>query len=154
MFATLIISCLIAAVPAGCTAAESFPEIKTTADTDLSVEYGGTEYTCHMSYISRDTAALSVTAPQSLKGISFRRTDNDDMISLGSLLCKGMGNTALKASVPYKVFDIYDRITEKKPEIIKKVENGCFIFSDDSAAPTYIIETDNEGIPKRIEIKK
>ena len=148
----IICAGVICAFQTGCAAGESFPEIKTAAETDLSLKYCGTEYSCHIDYLNKDTAVITFSSPQALSGMSFRRAGGDGMISLGSLLCKGTGIKALCNSAAFKVFDTYDSLTTGDAVNGEKLENGCFLFCDDLSSPTFILETDPEGIPKRVEI--
>ena len=148
----LISAGLIILSQTGCGAADSFPGIQAAQDTDLILGCGGAEYKCHIGYVSKDTASLTFLSPEPLSGMSFRRTDSGNVIALGSLLCKGAGGSLLSGSAAFKVFGVYDRINENEPAVREKLENGNFRFSDDTEAPTYVIETDPDGIPKRIDI--
>lgn len=117
---------LCIAVLGGCTASESVPEIQAAADCDAAVVYRDTEYRCHIHYVNRNTAAVTVLSPPDISGLTFTRSGGEYSCSLGSLLCRN--NAVNKGSLADEVFGVFDLLAGAQPESVKKTGDDRYEF--------------------------
>lgn len=119
----------ILAITPGCSESVSFPDVQAAADEDAAVQYRGNEYKCHIRYIDKDTASVTLLSPEEISGLTFTRSNDGCACSLGSLMCRG--GSLSSASLAGEVFRVYDTLASSEPEPVKKCDDGSYEFTCD-----------------------
>ena len=119
------------------------PSVNTAVEENVSVNIGDTEYRCHISYVSDTTAAVTFSAPESLKDMTFRKTADGFSVSLGTLICKS-GDFSFSESCVFR--QITDELAKIKQDNIKFMskQGDKYMFSLKSD-PTCKFLTDENG---------
>lgn len=125
----MIAAGIIITIMSGCSGEVSFPEVQAAADEDAAVNYRGKEYKCHIRYINKDTASVTLLSPEEILGLTFTRSNDGCVCALGSLQCRG--GTISSASLAGEVFRAYDTIAESEPVPVKKLDDGSYEFTCD-----------------------
>ncbi len=138
-----VISVLVIVLFASCSENIRIPEVSTAVDGDAAVTYNGTDYLCHITYVNNRTASVELQSPDSLKGLTFRRTQDGQSFALNKLLCKSSCFRFGESCIGTQIMQLFDGI---KPDRIKFVsqKGELFLFSaKDNTAMTFL--TDSEG---------
>ena len=126
---------------AGCSESGSVPEIQAAADCDASVVYRDAEYLCHIRYVDRNTASVTLLSPEGVSGLTFTRGGGEYSCSLGALLCR---NTAAEEGSLYdEVFGVFDILAETAPDSVRRAADDRFEFTYDGMTLT----ADGSGRP-------
>ena len=146
---TLWTALLLMLIPAGCTTAPSCPDVHAAVDTDMTLQYGGTEYTCHVRYVTKNNAVLTLLSPENLSGLTFHRSDSICTLSLGTLVCKGTQLLPQDTALAEAVFSVFDRLADPALSCTGTTSDGNYTFAL-SSAPALSLLTDSSGQPLSI----
>ena len=134
---------------AGCSGTAAPPAIHAATDTDMTLHYGDTDYLCHICYVNKNNASLTLSSPDTLSGLTFHRTNGRYSLSLGSLLCKG-GNLFPNSGVPAKdVLSAFDDLSDSSLTCTGQTEDGTYTFTLPSS-DSFSLTTDSSGSPLAI----
>ena len=111
----------------GCAGDVSFPAVQAAADDDAVVSYRGMDYKCHIRYIDKDTASVTLLSPEDITGLTFTRSNDGCSCSLGSLMCRG--GVMNSDSLAGEVFRVYDTLAASEPEPAEKCDDGSYKFT-------------------------
>ena len=146
---TLWTALLLMLIPAGCTTAPSCPDVHAAVDTDMTLQYGKTEYTCHVRYVTKNNAVLTLLSPENLSGLTFHRSDSICTLSLGTLVCKGTQLLPQDTALAEAVFSVFDRLADPALSCTGTTSDGNYTFAL-SSAPALSLITDSSGQPLSI----
>ena len=138
--------CFIIIGLCSCKSAYQPETVSSTADNDVRIVYDDQNYEGHLTVVNENTASLTVSSPENLKGITFRRADGADSAELGSLNCKSDGRLFHKGSLASEVMDIFDTIRTAQREFIGKTSDGNYEFSYGEGEDRLKVKTDGQGI--------
>ncbi len=127
-------------IPAGCTTAPSCPDVHAAVDTDMTLQYGKTEYTCHVRYVTKNNAVLTLLSPENLSGLTFHRSDSICTLSLGTLVCKGTQLLPQDTALAEAVFSVFDRLADPALSCTGTTSDGNYTFAL-SSAPALSLST-------------
>lgn len=128
----------------GCNGAAS-PEVPTVhaeVDTDMTLHDGSTDYACHVQYVSKDNATLTLSSPESLAGMTFHRSNGAYTLSLGSLLCKGGRLLPEQGALVQRTLAVFDALPDAEMSCLGQDTDGSYTFVLPSGDA---IVTDSQG---------
>ena len=149
MFAAMI----AAVCCSGCNAAETPPQVSAAVDGPAQLMMGGTEYRCHVSYVSTDTACVETESPQNVCGMTVKRSGGNYTVSLGSLLCRCDGAPP-DGSVAGEIFSALDAVNNGSLVFIGssgEADSRLYEFSGKTDSESFTIVCDSDGSIKRIQ---
>ena len=118
------------------------PQINCAYEGNASIVYNDMECEGHISYVNANTASVSISSPETLKGIKFSRSDGSCTLSLDNLLCKSGCRLTNKNSFEGCLFSAFDSINSGGLTL-KGEKNGVYTFV--SADSNITCDTDNNG---------
>ena len=125
----------------GCSSGSSVPTVRSATDSDAAVSFQGREYPCHINYVNKNTAVLTLKDPETLAGLTFQRSDGVYSLSLGTLVCKNVPLTNRNSAIAVQVLSAFDRISGDPPAFVRQHDSNCYEFSDGDIT----VLTDAEG---------
>ncbi len=124
------------------------PKINCAYEGNAGIVYNGMECKGHISYVNTDTASVSISSPETLKGIKFSRSDGSCTFSLDNLLCRSGCRLTNNNSFESCLFSAFDGIS-KGNLTLKDEKDGIYTFVSDENDIT--CDTDKSG--KLISVK-
>ena len=141
--------CLIALLPlsaGGCTNETAPPAPELAADGSCIVRYKDGKYDCNIRFISKDIEAITVNAPDSVKGMTFRSGKDGFTLSFSGLVCRSSEILLPEASFPRAAAEaVHEMRKSDVPYEISDDKDG-YTFT----AKGYTLRTDKNGTIKEL----
>ncbi len=125
--------CFLTTGLCACQAEPEPPVIKAATDSDVTIERNGVTYEGHLTYVNEETAALTLTAPETLRGMSFQRGDGQFTMALDTLQCKSEQALLPDDSVALRVFSFFDALQQPTLRCTGQNPDTLFRFTGDGA---------------------
>lgn len=131
----------------GCSSQSSVPSPRAAIDKDAEISFQGETYKCRINYLNRNTSSITFSSPESLSGLSFKRSDGTVSVSLGNLMCRNENLLLPQSSLLTRVTKLFDCVSSD--ELSFTAQHGeNYEFSDKNS--TVSLLTDKDGEPLRI----
>ncbi len=155
----IILVCLIAMITVFCTSCSEsvkIPEIRVSVEDNTVVTIDNIEYKCHISYVNDTTSSVTFSSPESLKNMTFGRSENEQYVSLGKLICKSSHFDFSKNCVFNQIIHALSALKQDNVKFLSK-QSDLYMFTLKSE-PVCKFFTDENGNIKslsnnRIKIK-
>lgn len=137
----------------GCSQRSKAPEIQIPSKINCSVSIGSENYKCEAEHLGDKIDTVTVTSPDTLKGIRFSRTDSGYTISRGELICRSE-----KILLPEYCFvnitrEVIDSLRAASPIIPEQDPAGGYSYNGAVSGASYTLKTDDNGNIKELMIK-
>lgn len=103
----------------------------------------GGAYECTAQCIAGEMTAVTLTAPENVKGLVFRQNDEGIVISRGKLICRSSSITPGQGSVPSCVFSVIESLRGEN-FTADRSEDG-FTYSGSTSCANYTAYADDSG---------
>ena len=148
--AAAVLSAVLFLAAAGCTGEDAAPELKIGSNVSCRISCGGRDYRCTLSFISDDVENITLTSPESVKGITFGSYSGNHTISAGTLICRSDSRLLPESSVPARIHRFIRRLKADRREIkLFPADEG---YKNDEL-PGMDIRTDEHGMLTELIIK-
>lgn len=128
-----------------CSESTKIPDIVTNINSNAVVQYGSTEYDCHITRLTDGVISVSINSPENLSGLTFRRADGKYSVSYDELLCRTDSVFLPETSFPTLIIDILSAVGDKEKTVYCSSENNLVTFSVNSKSGNFNIVTDSDG---------
>ena len=148
--ASIILLTLLCMILCSCSSTKETPVPKLASDGSCTVKYGSMKYSCNIKFLSKDVETITIRKPESLNGLTFRKTGGDNLsLSYSSLICRSdsmlLPEDSFASTAASAIHDL-----RKNPSSADAAENeDGYTFTRSS----YTLKTDKNGIIKEMLIK-
>ena len=133
--------------------APKIPELVTGFSGNADVELGETKLKCNISHTEKGVSSITVSSPESLKGLSFKNLGGTYSISYNELICETENSFLPDSCFAQAITNVLDKASEEDGAIYQKSEDNNAIFTGASKSGDFTIYADSKtGIIKKIEI--
>ncbi len=129
---------------ASCSETVKIPEVIAAVDNDAVVTYDGTAYECHITYVNDRVAGVELHSPDSLKGLTFRRTENGQTVSLGKLLCRSEQFPFGSDCVAEQVFQALDGVKQERIKWLSVSDGQHRFTGKNESSLTFLTDSDGQ----------
>lgn len=118
------------------------PEVIAAVDRDATVTYNGTEYDCHITYVNGNTASVEMKSPENLQGLTFRKTEGNQTVSLGKLICKSDSFYFGDDCIGTQIMQAFDGVKQENIKFMS-LKNDLYLFSGkNDSSLTFLTDSD------------
>lgn len=126
-----------------CSETVKIPEIVAAVDNNAAVNINHTDYQCHVNYINNTTSSVEFQFPDNIKGLTYRKTENNQAISLGTLLCKSDNFRFTDNCVAVQIIHALDNVKQDNMKFLSE-KDGIYTFAGKND-PSFKCCTDEKG---------
>ncbi len=127
----IILVCLIAVITVFCTSCSEsvkIPEIRVSVEDNAVVTIKNTEYQCHISYVNDTTSSVAFSSPENLKNVTFGKSENEQYVSLGKLICKNKNFNFSENCVFNQIINAFSALKQDNIKFLSK-QNDLYMFT-------------------------
>lgn len=128
-----------------CSQSVKIPSVITNINSDALVEYGGTEYECHITRLTDGVVSICLNSPENLSGLTFRLADGKYSVSYDELLCRTDSVFLPETAFPTMIINILSVANTQENLIYQSSENGLVTFTGTSNTGGFQLITDTDG---------
>ncbi len=135
--------------------APEIPELVTGFSGDVNVEMGDTKIKCSLSHTEKGVSSVTVSDPEGLKGLSFKRLGGTYAISYNELICETKTSFLPDSSFAQAITNALDTASEENGAVYQKSEDDCAVFTGTSDSGEFTIYADiDTGYIERIDMSE
>lgn len=153
VFTAVIAIVLIISISSCTERAPKIPELVTGFSGNADVELGETKLKCSVSHTEKGVSSITVSSPESLKGLSFKNLGGTYAISYNELICETENSFLPDSCFAQAITNVLDKASEENGAVYQKSEEDNAIFTGKSKSGAFTIYADSKtGIITKIEI--
>lgn len=127
----IILVCLIAVITVfftSCSESVKIPEIRVSVEDNAIVTIKNMEYQCHISYVNDTTSSVAFSSPENLKNVTFGKSENEQYVSLGKLICKNKNFNFSENCVFNQIINAFSALKQDNIKFLSK-QNDLYMFT-------------------------